>query len=715
MGKAIGIDLGTTNSVACYFDGVRTLVLVNSQNEELTPSVVMSEPFAEEEPTNILVGRPAVNQARLSPEDAISSIKRLMGRPYSHEKVQQLKDTVAYRVVESTDPVRGQAAVMMGGKQYLPEDISAMVLTEIKKYSGHALGKEVTHAVITVPAYFGQPQIAATRNAGLKAGLVVKTVLPEPTAAALAFGAEIRLQGNRVLVFDLGGGTFDISIISVVDDNYQIIREYGDEFLGGDDLDNEIVKMILKHVQEKYGVDLSGDGRMRIVAKSEAEAAKKSLSNLTTNAAVISFEAARVGDKVINVRLRITREEFDNAIASYVKRCEMLVREALEKESLTPEHITDVLLVGGSTAVPAIYRSMEATFGKDKIRRNVNPMHCVAIGAAILAHRMLGVDCPQCGKLCDESLTVCPQCGASLAAAPAALQDIYIQDSTAQSYGVEVVSQTGDEKVFKVLVKKGTPVPMNEPTVETLYTTEDRQSLIKVPVFEGMGSSVEQNKPIGIVRYELPQGLPAHYPVKLEFRLSRDREIKLTIDVDGQRHEESLKHEFIGQLSEHSEEDNSSGNDDELINEPEQKLALLETYVEYGCEFLVAYERLLTANEKQKLQQLIDSAKAVVSNRDWQNADTWTRRLSTLMARCGSASVIAQALVAADNTADGGIAADLRLKAAQLKQAAEISDVASVSKLTDPIVSLVRQVHQNAREVGRIYAAKKFGGLLRER
>ena len=247
MHRAIGIDLGTTNSVACIFDGGSPRILLNPHHEELTPSVVLLEKLDDDDPGTVLVGRPAVNQAKLFPDDTIFSIKRLMGRPFSHENVQKMKERANYRIVESAEPVSGLAAVMLGGECRLPEDISAEVLREIKKYSELALGGEVTHAVITLPAYFGEPERAATREAGRKAGFVVKCLLPEPTAAALAFGAKAQTdKGNFILVFDLGGGTFDISIISVVGQDYNVIEVAGDHFLGGDDFDGKIVDMILR-------------------------------------------------------------------------------------------------------------------------------------------------------------------------------------------------------------------------------------------------------------------------------------------------------------------------------------------------------------------------------------------------------------------------------------------------------------------------------------
>ncbi|HEV2963082.1 MAG TPA: Hsp70 family protein, partial [Candidatus Angelobacter sp.] len=659
MSKAIGIDLGTTNSVACYFDGHAPRVLLNANHEELTPSVVGLQQFDPDEEAEILVGRPAVSQAKLYPADTIFSIKRLMGRKYGSEDVQRWREKVAYKVVEAQSPSAGLAAVVLGEKQYLPEDISALILREVRSYSRTSLSDDITHAVITVPAYFGEPERAATREAGKKAGLVVKTLLPEPTAAAIAFGLQTPSKdGSIVLVFDLGGGTFDISIISMVGTDYNVMEIHGDHFLGGDDFDMEIVAMILEHVKKTDGVDLSQDRRFLIIAKAEAEAAKKSLSSLATDSVRIQVpEAARVGDKVINLKLKVTRAEFESAIQPLVRRCKDLVQEALDRQSMKPDLINDVLLVGGSTAVPLVYKTMEEMF-PNKVRRDVNPMYCVAIGAGILAHNMQGIECPDCKRICDEAQSECPDCHTSLAAAKSVLKDMELTEITANHFGIQVVSGS-DANTFRILVEKGTQLPMSEAKKETFFTTEEGQALIRVPVYEGIGANVTQNKAIGEIEYNLPAALPTNTPVHVDFRLDRQSIVTVTIQVQGFpfHHEQELKRGESAPDVAESIDDSPVIDDEETEMEKQQRqFGILEAYIERAKHFLIEYDRILTEVQKRKLQEAINHSSDVLVNEKSNECMDAVMNLDRLLLRCGTASLVDQAHFFADQ-ADQEIAA----------------------------------------------------------
>ena len=709
MGNAIGIDLGTTNSAACFQNGEPRIQL-SPHHEELTPSVVCCEKLDEDDDGTILVGRSAANQARLFPRNTIFSIKRLMGRPFEHENVQKLKDLANYEIVESTEPA-GLAAVRMGDRVYLPEEVSALILAEIKRYSQTALSQEVTHAVITVPAYFGEPERAATREAGRKAGLVVKTLLPEPTAAALAFGVDFDTPGSFTLVFDLGGGTFDISIISIVEQDYDVMGVYGDQFLGGDDFDEEIVKMILAHVVDKYGVDMSEDPRFRIIARSEAEKAKQILSS-ADSARILAPQAAHVDGRDINLQLKVTREQFETAIAPYVDRCRQLVREALDDQSLTADDITDVLMVGGSTAVPMVYQAVEGIFGRDKVRRNVNPMHCVAIGAGIMAQRMKGIECPQCKQLCDESLSECPECGASLSAARSVFEGIEVTDVTTNHFGVQAVAGS-DPYAFTAMVEKGTDIPMQESLTETLYTTEEGQSLIRVPVYEGVGSSVLQNSRIGVVEYPLPSELPLNHPIHVALRLDRQSLVNVVIEVEnyGFRHEVKLKRELTEAFD---EEEESLIEEDEEVDEEERMMAILDAAVDRVRMFVEEYEQILTPAQQHRLQRAIDEGQEVLDQDLGGKAKQAVIALDQLMVRCGTASLIEQAKLAA-YAADEAVARELLDGADELKQAAESGNPALARKLSGPLASVIRQVHRKARDIEKIGPAERFGGLLRDR
>lgn len=714
MGKAIGIDLGTTNSVACVMENGKPRVILNPHHEELMPSVVGCEKFEDQEECEIQVGRPAVNQAKLFPRDTIYSAKRIIGRPFAHKNVQRLKELVTYAIVESTQPVKGLAAVQMGGKEYLPEDISARVLAEIKRYSELALGQPVTHAVITVPAYFGEPEKAATREAGRKAGLVVKRLLPEPTAAALAFGAKAtNKDGSFVLVYDLGGGTFDISIISVVGQDYNVLEVYGDQFLGGDDFDQKIVEMLIAHVKESYGADLSQDHRFLWIARREAEEAKKRLSTSEATNIVVP-EVARVDGRDINIKLRITREQFETAIKSYVDRSIRLTGEALDHQSLSVDDITDVLMVGGSTAVPMVNRAVEALFGADKIRRDVNPMHCVAIGAGILADRMKGIECPNCQTLCDESNETCSACGGSLSVARAVTEGMAITEITTNHFGLQAVSGD-DPNGFTILVQKGTEIPMTESKSATLYTTEEGQDVIRVPIFEGLKSNVLDNSRIGVIEYALPERLPKNHPVHIALRLDRQSIVTVNIEVEGFgfSHEQALKRDLV---DEESIDDDSAilDDDEEEAPEGERNLALLENLLGRARHFREEHEQILTVAQRNRLDRGIKSAQAIVDGDLGDQAKQEVVNLQQLMMRCGAASLLDQAQIAA-NTADEKTATEIQDVAEQLREAALAHRDSEVLVLSEKLGRAIRLVFQRAQEIEPLDTAKGYGHLLRDK
>ncbi|MBC8357185.1 MAG: Hsp70 family protein [Planctomycetes bacterium] len=713
MSKAIGIDLGTTNSASCRVEGDTHRILVNSHNEELTPSVVGCEKYDGDEEDVISIGRAAANQARMFPADTISSVKRIIGRSFSDPNVERMRELVHFRILESTEPVAGLAAVEMGGREYLPEDISAMLLADIKKYSQTAIGDDVTHAVITVPAYFGEPEKAATREAGKKAGLVVKTLLPEPTAAALAFGAKANNEeGSFLLVFDLGGGTFDISIISIVGQDYNVLDVHGDHFLGGDDFDDEIVKMILSHVKDKHSADLVDDLKFRIIAKSKAEEAKKALSGSDT-ASILIPDAAVVDGKAIHVRMKIARKDFEAAIQPYVDRCKQLVKAVLDQQSMSAKQIDSLLLVGGSTAIPLVYETMEKIFGKQKVRRDVNPMHCVAIGAGILAERMKGIECPnpKCGETCDESLTECPKCDTSLSAARSVLEGMEVTDITTNHFGVQAVHDS-DPHAFRILVPKGTEIPMADSSKATLYTTEENQDLIKVPVFEGMGSSVLQNARIGVIEYSLPSGLPINHPIHITLHLDRQSIVTVTIQVEGYgwSHEQSLKRELTEEVE---AQDDLLIDDEDEVGEDERMVAILESYIERAQRFLTEYDGILTNSQKSRLERALADGRTILDDENGTEAKRAVIDIDQLLTRCGTASLIDQAIVAA-HTTDGDTSNDLTTAADELRQAAEAGNLAIVEKLSTPIASMIRQVYKKDQEIQQIGAADKFGGLLRD-
>jgi molecular chaperone DnaK (HSP70) len=699
MGKAIGIDLGTTNSVAAYLDGDEPRILLNSYSEELTPSVVSLQRLDEQDQGDLVVGSSAVSQARAYPRDTIFSVKRLMGRPFHDDDVRRWKAKVSYEVIESQSPVQGMAAVVMGGKPYMPPDISAMILRNIKQAAEKILGDEVTHVVITVPAYFGEPERRATRDAGRLAGLVVKTLLPEPTAAALAFGTAVRLDGRSVLVYDLGGGTFDISILSIVErtdgtPSYNVLKTGGEHFLGGDDFDLVLVQMMLDDVRQKYDVDLSQDPQFIIVAKQAAEQAKKLLSHAET-APILIAQAARRGDKDIQIRMRVTRQDFESRISKMVDRARTMVLETLASQSLTPEDIDDVLMVGGATAVPLVTRSMEELFGKEKIRRNVNPMQCVALGAGILAGRMRGIECPSesCKHVCDESADSCPQCGASLGVAAAVVDEMTISQPTVKNFGIQVV-KAGDRNAFEILIDKGTVLPMREsPRLKRFFTTAEGQQKIRLPIYEGLGASILQNTQIGTVEYELPHGLPVNHPVNISLQADRQSILKVTIEVQGYeiRHEQELRPDpSAGVRIIREEEEEILGGDDD-VNAGEEALAALDRHVTFTEEFIGRYERVLTGHEKRRLEKAVEEGRRIYNDDQREAAARAVRALQRELDTCGTASLIEQGRLTAV-AADAESSQELNDLADKMATAAEAGDTATMTALRASLASLIRKV-----------------------
>jgi molecular chaperone DnaK len=710
MGRQIGIDLGTTNSVACFCDG-EPRVLLNTFQEELTPSVVAFHRFDETEEGEHAVGRSAVSQAKLFPKDTIFSIKRLMGRPFKKPEVQSWKSRVSYSIVEGEDS-GGRAAVMMGGKPYSPEEISALILKYVKSYAERVLGEEVTHAVITVPAYFGDPERAATHEAGRRAGLVVKMLLPEPTAAAIAFGTEAKADGRFVLVYDLGGGTFDISVLSIVQGkngvpNYNVITVGGDHFLGGDDFDEVIIKMILAHVQEKHGVDLSSDPQFLTVAKQEAEKAKKILSAEDT-APIIVPEATQRDGKSIRINMRVTRADFEKGIAPLVERASKLVVETLKSQSFSADVIDDVLMVGGSTSVPLVGKSMEELFGKEKIRRHVNPMFCVSVGAGILASKMKGVECPGCHQTRDESESQCGSCGASLSVARAKLEQMEIQEIAVNHFGVQGVKGT-DASAFFVVVEKGTPLPMKEPRFHVLYTTEAESMKVRVPVFEGVGATIYQNALIGVVEHDLPQGVPINHPVKVGLQVDRQGMVKVVVEVEDYNvlHEVELKRESAADLM----ADAPLIADEQDTDETERAGAILLHYVERAERFLTKYDTILQAQDKRKLEAVIAEARQALDENRTAGFQEVNMRLDRTLNQCGAASLIEHARVVASG-APQETAAKLNELADQMFKHAEQNDTAVLAKLRDPVANLIRQEHGRMQQIDHVETAKTYDGLL---
>jgi molecular chaperone DnaK len=476
MAKIIGIDLGTTNSVVAVMEGDQPKVLINAQGSRLTPSVVAFTDKGE-----IIVGQNAKHQQVTNPKNTIFSIKRFMGR--RHSEVAQEEKMVPYTIVGAPDEL---VQVEVRGKKYTPEAISAMILQDLKKTAEDYLGEKVTEAVITVPAYFNDAQRKATKDAGEIAGLKVLRVLPEPTAAALAYGLE-RKKNEKICVFDLGGGTFDVSVLDVGDGVFEVLSINGDTHLGGDDFDQVLINFLADEFKRTEGIDLRKDPMALQRLKEAAEKAKIELSSAMETTVNLPFITAdQNGPK--HLQVTVTRSKLEQLIGPLVEKCRKPVIDALADAKLAPEKIDEVVLVGGSTRVPMVQRLVKELFKGKEPNKSVNPDEVVAIGAAI-----------QGGIATGE------------------VKDILVLDATPLSLGVETLGG-----VMTPLIPRNTTIPTSK--AETFSTAADNQSAVTINVLQGEREFAKDNRLLGTFNLEgippAPRGTP-------------QIEVTFNIDVNG--------------------------------------------------------------------------------------------------------------------------------------------------------------------------------------
>ena len=504
MGKIIGIDLGTTNSAFAYMVAGKPEVITNSEGDRTTPSVVAITKKGDR-----LVGKVAQRQRVTNPENTIYGIKRLIGRKYEDKEVQDDKKNVPFKIIKSE---KGDSvAVTLGGKDYSPEAISAMILSKIKADAEAYLGEKVTEAIITVPAYFDDSQRQATKDAGKIAGLEVRRIINEPTAAALAYGLD-KKDDQKIVVFDLGGGTFDVSVLELGDGVFEVKSTNGDTHLGGEDFDNKIVDYILKDFEDQNGIDLRKDAAAMQRIKDEAEKAKKELSSATETEINLPYITADA-DGPKHLELTLTRAKLEELVAPLLDRLDGPVKKALSDADLSASDINEVVMVGGMTRMPAVVERVKKFFGKDPMQ-GVNPDEVVAVGAAI-----------QGGVLAGD------------------VKDVLLLDVTPLTLGIETMGG-----VRTPLIDRNTTIPTSKS--EVFSTASDNQPQVEIHVLQGEREFAKDNKSLG--RFVLdgiapaPRGIPQ---IEVTFNLDANGILNVTAKDKGTGKEQSITIQNSGNMS----------------------------------------------------------------------------------------------------------------------------------------------------------------------
>jgi molecular chaperone DnaK len=617
MAKVLGIDLGTTNSVVAIMEAGEPTVLENAEGSRLTPSVVAVNPKTGER----LVGQVARRQAITNPENTIFSVKRFMGRKFDDAEVQKALKVVPYKVAKAAN---GDVRVVLNGKEYSPPEISAMILQKLKSDAEAKLGEKVTQAVITVPAYFNDSQRQATKDAGRIAGLEVLRIINEPTAASLAYGLDKQAKDETIAVYDLGGGTFDISILSVGEGVFEVKATNGDTFLGGDDFDQRIIDWIIDEFRKDQGIDLRQDRMALQRLKEAAEKAKIELSSTQSTEINLPFITADAsGPK--HLSLNLTRAKLEQLVGDLIERTKGPVLQCLKDAGISAKDVDEVVLVGGQTRMPAVQEMVKQVFSKEP-HKGVNPDEVVAIGAAI-----------QAGVLKGE------------------VKDILLLDVTPLTLGVETYGG-----VMTPMIPRNTTIPTSK--TETYTTAADGQTSVEVHVMQGERPMAGENKSLGKFILDgilpAPRGVPQ---IEVTFDIDANgilnvsakdkatgKEQKIVIQSSSGLSDSEIQR-MVKDAEEHAEEDRRRREEIELRNQADSAHYQAEKLLREQGDKIPEQARVQVAEKSSAVKRALDA-------NDADGMRTALQELQQAMMAVGQAAYGGGA--ADGGAADGGVGPD---------------------------------------------------------